>query len=38
MNLAEARTGFQQLGMCLEHEARTKVSGNLSQAFELGMK
>lgn len=38
MNLAEVRTGFQQMGVCLGDEAGTKVSGNLSQAFELLMK
>lgn len=38
MNLAEVSTGFRHTGVCLGDEAGTKVSGNLSQAFELQMK
>lgn len=38
MNLAEVSIGFRQMGVCLEDEAGTKVSGNLSQAFELLVK
>lgn len=38
MDPAEGSTGLQQIGVCLGHEAGTKVSGNLSQAFELLMK
>lgn len=38
MNPAEVTTGFQQMGVCLGDEAGIKVSGNLSQAFELPMK